>query len=69
MKSEAKGWRRWIAATRYSWQGLKAGWKSEAAIRQEIIAMVILLPVAMLVDVSAAERAVLLLSLTMVLVV
>ena len=69
MKSKAKGWRRWIAATRYSWQGIKAGWKSEAAIRQEIVAMAILLPVALLVDVSPAERALLLLSLTLVLIV
>ncbi|MDO8909607.1 MAG: diacylglycerol kinase [Pseudohongiella sp.] len=69
MKSAAKGWRRWISATRYSWQGLQAGWKSEAAIRQEIFALAILVPAAFWVDVSPAERALLILSLTVVLIV
>jgi diacylglycerol kinase (ATP) len=69
MKSEAKGWRRWIYATRYSWQGLKACWQSEAAFRQELVALVILLPVALLVQVSAAERALLVMSLMFMLIV
>jgi diacylglycerol kinase (ATP) len=45
-----------IKATGYSLQGLKAGWKHEAAIRQELMLLVIALPVAMLVDVTLVEK-------------
>ncbi|HAW92976.1 MULTISPECIES: diacylglycerol kinase [unclassified Arsukibacterium] len=69
MKSEAKGISRLWFASKYSWQGLKAGLHSEAALRQEIAAMAILLPIAMLVNVEASERALLVLSLFFVLIV
>ena len=35
MKSGKKGLSRIISATRYSWQGLRAAWRHEAAFRQE----------------------------------
>ncbi|HZJ94677.1 MAG TPA: diacylglycerol kinase [Thiopseudomonas sp.] len=69
MKPGAKGIRRLIHAGRYSWQGLKAAWKSEAAIRQEVLALVVLLPIALLVPVSAAEKALLTFSAILLLVV
>lgn len=69
MKSEAKGISRLWFASKYSWQGLKAGLQSEAALRQEIVAIAILLPIAMLVDVAAVERALLVLTLFFVLIV
>ena len=46
MKPGKTGFSRLIDATRYSMQGFKAAWKNEAAFRQELVAVVILLPVA-----------------------
>ncbi|KKO44864.1 diacylglycerol kinase [Arsukibacterium ikkense] len=69
MKSEAKGLSRLWFASKYSWQGLKAGLYTEAALRQEVVAMLVLLPVAMLVNVSAAERALLVFSLLFVFII
>tara|TARA_R110002126_G_scaffold75469_27_gene188444 strand:- start:11957 stop:12313 length:357 start_codon:yes stop_codon:yes gene_type:complete len=69
MKSEAKGLNRLWFASKYSWQGLKAGLRTEAALRQEALAMVLLLPVAMVVNVTAAERALLVFSLLFVFVI
>jgi len=69
MKSTAKGLNRLWFASKYSWQGLKAGLQSEAALRQEVLAMLVLLPVAMLVDVQPAERALLVFSVFFVFIV
>ena len=69
MKSEAKGVKRIMLAGVNSWQGLASSWRSEAAIRQEIILLLVLLPVALWVDASAAERALLLLSALLILIV
>jgi diacylglycerol kinase (ATP) len=69
MKSHAKGLHRWVSATKSSWQGLRAGLATEAALRQELLAVVVLLPVALLWDVSAAERALLIISLLLVFIV
>ncbi|HKM15837.1 MAG TPA: diacylglycerol kinase [Marinospirillum sp.] len=69
MKPRITGIRRLINASRYSWLGLKAAWQSEAAIRQEIVALVILLPIALLLPVSPVEKALLVFSALLVLVV
>lgn len=69
MKSAAKGVNRLFYASKYSWQGLVAGCRSEAALRQEILALLILLPIIILLEVSAAERALLLISCVLVLIV
>lgn len=69
MKSKATGLQRVWKATGYSWNGLRAAWASEAAIRQEVLALLVLVPCVFLVDVSRAERALLLLSVVLVLVV
>lgn len=69
MKSEAKGLSRLWFASKYSWKGLKAGLHSEAALRQEVFAMLVLLPVAMLADAPAAERALLVFSVFFVFIV
>ncbi|MFC4654246.1 diacylglycerol kinase [Rheinheimera marina] len=68
MKPNQQGLRRVLNASVYSWQGLKSSWQSEAAIRQEIVLIALLTPVAFLLHVSALERAVLLLSLYLILV-
>lgn len=69
MKPRVTGIRRLINASRYSWLGLKAAWQSEAAIRQEIVALIILLPIALLLPVSPVEKALLVFSALLVLVV
>lgn len=56
-------------AVGHSLNGLRAAWHHEAAFRQELVAIALLLPVAMLADVSGLERALLLFSLLAALVV
>ncbi|WP_114417657.1 diacylglycerol kinase [Marinospirillum perlucidum] len=69
MKSGYRGWRRLLQATRFSWQGLRAGWNSEAAIRQEILTLALLLPLALALPVTALEKALLISVSLLVLVV
>ena len=69
MQVKAKGWRRVVAAVGYSWCGLASGWKSEAAIRQEVVLLLVGAPLAFWLDVTALEKVALVLSLVMVLVV
>ncbi|WP_203141371.1 diacylglycerol kinase [Marinobacter mangrovi] len=54
-----KGITRILNSTRYSMQGLKAAFLNEAAFRQLVLINVILIPIACWVDVTRAERAVL----------
>lgn len=54
-----KGIRRLIAATRYSAKGLQAAWKHESAFRQESLLGLIMLPLALLLGETVAQRAVL----------
>ncbi|MCT7942193.1 MULTISPECIES: diacylglycerol kinase [Shewanella] len=63
------GIKRIIRATGFSIQGLKSAFKCEAAFRQELALAVIMLPVALLVDVSTVERLMLILGLFLVLIV
>lgn len=58
-----------LRATRFSSQGLASAWKNEAAFRQELLLVVVLLPVAVWLGQTALERAVLIGSLMFVLVV
>jgi diacylglycerol kinase (ATP) len=68
-KPGAQGIARMVAATRYSAAGLKAAWQHEAAFRQEVIACALLTPCAFLLGQSAAEVAILLTVLGLVVVV
>ena len=52
------GLARWLHALRYSWLGLKAGWR-EPAFRQESLAALVLLPLAFVIGRSWVETAVL----------
>lgn len=69
MHEKAKGWRRLVAATKYSWCGLVSGWKSEAAIRQEVILLTVGVPLAFWLDVGRLETVALIMSLVLVFVV
>lgn len=56
-----RGVARIIRATGYSMNGLKTAFRNEAAFRQLVLINVILQPVALSLDVSRAERAILML--------
>ncbi len=55
-------------ATRYSWQGLCAALRSEAAFRQELALAVILAPAGLWLGANGMERALLIGSLLLVLI-
>ncbi len=69
MKPGGTGLGRVIAAAGNSWCGLRACWKNEAAFRQELILAIPLLVAAGLLEVSGVERAVLMASVLLVLIV
>lgn len=46
MKPGYTGWRHLVNSTHYSIKGLKAAWLHEAAFRQELILLLLLLPLA-----------------------
>lgn len=58
-----------LRATKFSAQGLLAAWKNEAAFRQELILVVVLLPAAFWLGQTALERAALVACLLLVLIV
>ncbi|MFA5701460.1 MAG: diacylglycerol kinase [Desulfuromonas sp.] len=63
------GLRRIVLAGGYSLKGLAAAWRHEAAFRQEVVVSIILVPVALLLEVSMVERLLLLGALVQVLLV
>ncbi|NOX75038.1 MAG: diacylglycerol kinase [Gammaproteobacteria bacterium] len=68
-KPGATGLTRVINATGYSWLGLKAAFKYEAAFRQELALCVLLTPVGLWLGNTGVERALLIGSLLLVLIV
>ncbi|MCK5649454.1 MAG: diacylglycerol kinase [Gammaproteobacteria bacterium] len=69
MKPGKTGIARIIAAGGYSWQGLTAAWQHEAAFRQELLLSIFLLPLALWLAESGLELALLIASLSIVLIV
>jgi diacylglycerol kinase (ATP) len=63
------GFRRVVNATFYSVAGLRAAWRNEAAFRQECVAVVVLIPIAVWLGQTALQRALLLSSCVLVLIV
>lgn len=63
------GFNRIIKATQYSFKGLRAAFKYESAIRQELLLLLILTPIALLLDVSNVDKILLVASLVLVLIV
>jgi diacylglycerol kinase (ATP) len=61
--------RRLVLATRYSWQGLRAGWRTQAALRYEFCFSFLALPLALWLGRSGVERALLIGSWLLVVVV
>ncbi len=68
-KPGATGFRRVINATGYSWQGLKAAFQHEAAIRQELALLVIAAGVLCLLGLPILERLLMFSSVVLVLIV
>ena len=68
-KTGTTGLRRIFNAAGYSLQGLKAAFKHEAAFRQELLLVIILLPLAVYLGQDGLERAVMIGSLFLVLIV
>lgn len=66
---KATGIRRIVNAAGYSWAGLRAVFRSEAAFRQELALCVVLVPLACWLEVTRGERALMLASLLLVLIV
>lgn len=54
------GLRRLLNATRFSWQGLCAATRHEAAFRQELLASLLVMPAAIMLGQTGFERALLL---------
>jgi diacylglycerol kinase (ATP) len=65
----AKGWRRVFYAFGYSMKGLKACYELEEAFRQEVLVLILMLPLGLWLGETAVERAMLVGSLLLVPVV
>ena len=63
------GFTRIIKAGGYSLQGLRSAWAGEAAFRQECLLVLIVVPVIVLLDLTAIERCLLVLVTALVLIV
>lgn len=63
MKPGKTGVARIIDATQYSMKGLRAAWRFEAAFRQEVLLLLVLLPVLVIAELELSERLQLLMSL------
>ncbi len=59
---------RLINAAKYSKQGLVAGWKSEEALRQELILACVMIPIAILLPIDYLEKILLTASVFIVLI-
>lgn len=67
--NNVKGWRRMIKAFGYSMQGFKACYQQEEAFRQEVFLLIPLAPLGLWLGGSPVERAVLVGSLLIVIIV
>lgn len=64
-----RGLRRLINAVRYSADGFRAAWQQEDAFRQEVLLAAVMIPVALVLPVTAVERLLLIGSVCLVLIV
>jgi diacylglycerol kinase (ATP) len=67
--AQHRGWRRLVNAAGYSWAGLRAAWRNEEAFRQETLLCAALVPVALWFGENGVERALLIGSLLLVMIV
>ena len=69
MANQTKGFTRVIKAAGYSLKGLKAAWVNEAAFRQESVAAILAVIIALWLDVSYIYRLLLISSVVLVAIV
>lgn len=69
MAGTTGGWRRIVKAAGYSWQGLRAAWRHEAAFRQEAVLAVVAVIVACWLNVDTVTRILLIGSVVLVVIV
>ena len=69
MKPGTTGIARLVDATTYSWKGIRAAYRNEAAFRQELLLVLILLPVSFWVAMGPVQWVLLVLPLLLMLVV
>jgi len=69
MANQATGLTRIIKAAGYSYKGLSAAWQHEAAFRQELVAAVLAIILAIWLDVGAIARILLIGSVALVMIV
>ncbi len=69
MKNEKTGIQRLLAATRFSLQGMVAGYQHEAAFRQEVWVAMVLVPLALWLGESVQESLLLISSVLLLLIV
>jgi len=68
-KKNPQGLKRILKASRYSYQGIGAAFKNEAAFREEIILACVLIPLAVWLNVSQLERVLMIATVLLVMVV
>jgi len=64
-----RGITRMVKATVYSWQGLCAAWRNEAAFREEVLLALVLVPLGLWLGDGGVEKALLVGSVILLLVV
>lgn len=64
-----RGIARMVRATVYSWQGLCAAWRNEAAFREEVLLALVLLPLGLWLGDGGVEKALLVASVLLLLLV
>ncbi|ALB69216.1 diacylglycerol kinase [Cronobacter muytjensii] len=69
MANNTTGLTRIIKAAGYSWKGLRAAWKNEAAFRQEAVAVIAAIIIACWLDVDPMTRLFLISSVMLVMIV
>ena len=67
--NKAPGLKRIVNAAGYSWSGLKAAYRNEAALRQELLLATILIPLAIWLGETGVERAILIGSTLFVMII
>ena len=67
-KFTATGFLRIFNATGYSFKGIKRAWKTEAAVRQELVLAAVLVPVAFVLAQSFTQLAIMIMSLFIVVI-
>ncbi len=67
--NEHKGLQRLLNAARFSWLGIKAAYRHEEAFRQEVLLLIVAIPLALYLGGGGLEKALLISSVLLILIV